>query len=198
MAQVLKPSVRRQILKSARAALLKSGYNGCTMRQIAQGTNITVGNLYRYFDSKAAIYKEIVNAVIDQIDAVLVGQSGGLISLKQQSSFGAMRPSRATLQSIENGIVELVPLLVKKYRQEIIILLQTTNQSKDNFGVVDLPTWVGGNLDYLYGTAGTGQYVAAAALYAIEQILTDERDDASAIDKTIFVIQLLAAKGDKQ
>ncbi len=196
MAQVLKEKVRRQILRSARDVLIKKGYTGCTMRQIAEGTNITVGNLYRYFDSKAAIYQEIANTVIDKIDAVVVAESGGSISIKSRQNNKKFIPSKETFKRIENGIVNLVPVLVKQYRKEIIILLHTSNEKNATPDVIDLTAWAGKNLDSLYNSSGIGQYIAAGALYTIEQILTQEKDVERATEQIIFVIRLLAAKGE--
>ncbi len=196
MAQVLKEEVRRQILDSARDILIKKGYAGCTMRQIAEGTNITVGNLYRYFDSKAAIYEQIASTVIDKIDAVIIAESSGTISLKSHNNSTVAKADKATFKRIENGIIDIVPLLVKKYKKEVIILLHTSNEKNVSRNVVDLAAWAGQNLDFIYGTSGIGQYLAAAALYAIEQILTTEKDVDQAVEKIIFIIKLLAMKGD--
>ena len=60
MAQVLKEEVRSRIIASAKKELLKKGYKDASMREIAKGADLTVGNLYRYFDSK----EELVNTII--------------------------------------------------------------------------------------------------------------------------------------
>ncbi len=197
MAQVLKENVRRQILRSAREVLIKKGYKGCTMREIADGTNITVGNLYRYFNSKTAIYDEIVNTIIDKVDAVMLSESGGVVSLKSNNQVLPEYP-QMTFKRIEEGIIKLVPILVKNYKKEAIILLHASNEKQVKSSRVDLVTWLGNNLNYIYGMPGIGRYVAASVLYAIEKILIEEKNEAIAIEQITFMIKLMMMKGTEK
>ncbi len=197
MAQVLKENIRRQILRSAREIFVKKGYKGCTMREIAEGTNITVGNLYRYFSSKAAIYDEIVNAVIEQIDSVMRTESDNVVSIKTRDQALPQEPE-VIFKKIEEGIIKIVPIIIKDYKKEAIILLHASNEQNTKFSKVDLVTWLGNNLNHIYDMTGIGRYVAASILYAIEKILIEEKDEALAIDQIIFMIKLMMMKGTKK
>ncbi len=190
MAQVLKENIRRQILRSARETFVRKGYKGCTMREIADGTNITVGNLYRYFSSKSAIYNEIVDGVIEQIDTVIRAESDNTVSLKSGEQDLPQKPE-VIFKKIEEGIIKLVPILIKDYKKEAIILLHASNEQNAKFGKVDLVTWLGNNLNYIYDMTGIGRYVAASILYSIEKILIEEKNEALAIDQVIFMIKLM-------
>lgn len=46
---------RRQILDAARICVLQAGFHGSSMQQIAQVADLSVGQIYRYFDNKEAI-----------------------------------------------------------------------------------------------------------------------------------------------
>lgn len=46
---------RRQILEAARACVLQAGFHGSSMQQIAQAADLSVGQIYRYFENKEAI-----------------------------------------------------------------------------------------------------------------------------------------------
>jgi AcrR family transcriptional regulator len=58
--QVLKEQVRSRILTAARQEFLKHGYAQASMRFVAERSDITVGNIYRYFSSKQSLFNEIV------------------------------------------------------------------------------------------------------------------------------------------
>ncbi len=63
MAQVQKQEVKDQIIQSAKIEFYRAGYDGANMRNIASGAGITVGNLYRYFENKDELYKEVIGKV---------------------------------------------------------------------------------------------------------------------------------------
>lgn len=53
---------RRQILDAACACVRRAGFHGASMAEIAKAANLSVGQIYRYFDNKEAI----VAAIADQ------------------------------------------------------------------------------------------------------------------------------------
>ena len=53
--QYQKEEVRERILEAALAEFERSGYYRASMRKIAVGSKVPIGNLYRYFASKEEI-----------------------------------------------------------------------------------------------------------------------------------------------
>jgi AcrR family transcriptional regulator len=53
---------RQRILTSAKALIHKQGYHQTTLAQIAENSEITIGNIYYYFKTK----KQIIKAIIDE------------------------------------------------------------------------------------------------------------------------------------
>ena len=51
---------RRQIMDAAQSCARKSGFHGASMAEIAQTAGLSVGQIYRYFESKEAIISAIV------------------------------------------------------------------------------------------------------------------------------------------
>ncbi|MBI1406739.1 MAG: TetR family transcriptional regulator [Caulobacter sp.] len=51
---------RRQIQDAAAICFRRSGFHGATMAEIARAANLSVGQIYRYFDNKEAIIEAIV------------------------------------------------------------------------------------------------------------------------------------------
>jgi AcrR family transcriptional regulator len=69
--------MRQRILDGAHRAMLSGGYRGTTMPAIATEAGVSVGLLYRYFDSKEELYLAMCDAVTQaQLDdlAVQLGQ----------------------------------------------------------------------------------------------------------------------------
>jgi AcrR family transcriptional regulator len=50
------------ILQSLRSTFAAKGFDGASMRDLAQAANMSVGNFYRYFPSKAAIIEALIDA----------------------------------------------------------------------------------------------------------------------------------------
>ena len=71
MAQILKDESRNAIIEAAKEEFLENGYKNASMRRIAKKSNMTVGNLYRYFKSKEDINEQIVSSTFKEIDNVL-------------------------------------------------------------------------------------------------------------------------------
>lgn len=58
-----RPSVeerRQQIQDAAAACFRRSGFHGASMQEIARAANLSVGQIYRYFENKEAIIEAIV------------------------------------------------------------------------------------------------------------------------------------------
>jgi len=71
MAQIKKPEVREAILNAAHDLFTSKGYNATTMTKIAKTANMTVANLYVYFDSKLFLFYEIYRPwLIEQLNTL--------------------------------------------------------------------------------------------------------------------------------
>lgn len=68
--------MRRRILDGAHRAMLTGGYRGTTMPAIATEAEVSVGLLYRYFESKEVLYLAMCEAVSQaQLDELAVRMS---------------------------------------------------------------------------------------------------------------------------
>ena len=67
--------MRQRILDGAYRAMLAGGYRGTTMPAIAAESDVSVGLLYRYFDSKEELYlamcEDVTQAQLDELAAHL-------------------------------------------------------------------------------------------------------------------------------
>lgn len=69
--QYLKDEVRDDILNAALEEFYLKGYKSSSMRNIAQNAGMTVGNLYRYFKNKDALFNELIEPVAQAIIALI-------------------------------------------------------------------------------------------------------------------------------
>ena len=54
-------SKRKQILHGAREVFLAQGFDGASMGEIAQGSGVSKGTLYVYFDSKDKLFEALTH-----------------------------------------------------------------------------------------------------------------------------------------
>lgn len=69
--QVLKDDIKKRILDQTSILIVEKGINNITMREIASNSGITVGNLYRYFDSKEKIIQATIQPVVIKLNLML-------------------------------------------------------------------------------------------------------------------------------
>ncbi|WP_032122386.1 TetR/AcrR family transcriptional regulator [Clostridium amazonitimonense] len=65
--QYLKEEVRKSIIKEALKEFKEKGYKRASIRNIAKNSNTSVGNLYKYFDSKETLYENIIGSVYNSL-----------------------------------------------------------------------------------------------------------------------------------
>lgn len=66
--QILKDQVRQSIKASAIKAFKEAGYQKASMRTIAESADMSVGNLYRYYKNKEALFGELVKPMIEAFE----------------------------------------------------------------------------------------------------------------------------------
>lgn len=121
MAQILKEDLRQAIIESAKQEFLEKGYKGASMRNIAKKSNMTVGNLYRYFKSKEDINLYIVAPTFKQIDAVLKSVSNNNMSM--ETRVFNLKPDINQLNNILDELVDRLVEIYEKNKIEFNILI---------------------------------------------------------------------------
>lgn len=65
--QYLKDEVRKNIIEQALKEFKRLGFKGASIRNIAKNSNTSVGNLYKYFESKEELYENIIGSVYNKL-----------------------------------------------------------------------------------------------------------------------------------
>lgn len=63
---------RKEIIEdAARELFIKQGFHATSMRDIARGAKVSLGNLYNYYPTKEAIFESIINQYLTVVDEKL-------------------------------------------------------------------------------------------------------------------------------
>ena len=68
---------RGAILKAARPVFVEKGYHQTHISDIIEAAGIARGTFYLYFDSKAAIFAELLDLSLDELRSSIVGVDQG-------------------------------------------------------------------------------------------------------------------------
>ncbi|MFV0551919.1 MAG: TetR/AcrR family transcriptional regulator [Anaerorhabdus sp.] len=107
MAQVLKDEVRNKILQAASVEIIQHGIDGLQMRKIAEGADVTVGNLYRYYADKESLIHAIIEPALNEINNLLQLISDQQLSLLQTSSEIDFNKIYENLEVCSKGLVDI-------------------------------------------------------------------------------------------
>lgn len=117
--QVLKDEIRNNILEAAKRLFYEKGYNNASLRDIANKSGITVGNVYRYFANKESVLEGVVYPVYSKImDYIELSES----YIKAGES--------KTFEDFRNEINDYILRITKEYRLEMLILFKGTQGTK--------------------------------------------------------------------
>ncbi|MEA1975877.1 MAG: TetR/AcrR family transcriptional regulator [Bacillota bacterium] len=176
MAQVLKEEVRNRIIDAATIDFFNSGFNNATVRNIAKLAKITPGNVYRYFESKDAIYEAVVLDGYNKLNSIIKKQ----IKIEIGS-----KPSIELLnKNIKNGINKQIESLVQEVvrvcygdRMALLILLRDNRKNASLDIKFGMQNWFEENFDIIYGRTGISKNLAYCFTEGIINIVLEEEED---------------------
>ncbi len=121
--QYQKEDVRKRIVDAAKTEFLRVGFYRASMLQISNRARVPIGNLYRYFASKASLFDAIVGTAKDRIIECVESGMGITIESEKDNDKNTtkIKFDKATERFLE---------LARDYHKEIIILLQKSNGSE--------------------------------------------------------------------
>lgn len=65
--QYLKDEIRNKIIEEALSEFKNKGYKGTSIRSIAKNSGTSVGNMYKYFESKENLYENLIGSVFHKL-----------------------------------------------------------------------------------------------------------------------------------
>lgn len=72
--QILKEEIRNNISRAALKEFREKGYEKASMRNIAKSADITVGNMYRYFENKDDLFYSVISPAFEKLMRFIIEQ----------------------------------------------------------------------------------------------------------------------------
>ena len=124
MPQILKDEVRNRIVEAAKREFMENTYERTSMRNIANRSSITVGNLYRYFASKEELNQYIVRPALEKLQELVLKISNNQVDILNMDNISLTSAQmRDMLDSLADGVVDIY----YRHRIEMNILMMRTN-----------------------------------------------------------------------
>ncbi len=119
---------RDQIVAASRLCFRKHGFHGAGMAEIARMSQLSVGQIYRYFVNKDAIIEEIVRRIVFKKIQIM---TGGAHNLKQMASNLAYRV--IGVQNIDHSQFDDCPELSPEQNEiDHALMLEVTAEATRN------------------------------------------------------------------
>ena len=128
-------------MKEAKAAFLLTGYQNTSMRQIAQKSDMTVGNLYRYFENKASLFGAIVDPFLAEIDQVLKETTENWVSLHTAPVGVFDMDEKSSWEAIMN-MTRFLIRIIRQHRDESILVLTKSSGYQYGNTLQDMVGWI--------------------------------------------------------
>jgi AcrR family transcriptional regulator len=182
--QYLKDEVRNSIIKEALKEFKQSGYMGASIRNIAKNSSTSVGNLYKYFESKEELYENIMGSVYhklmnyisqfnevelnDKASEIFYGLMEKIIEIFYESSTEIAvllnKSEGSKYENCKSSFVDFITKIVTEMME--YELLKQDKKLKDNFII----------------------YLLSYSLVESISIIVNERDDGEEVRKLILNI----------
>lgn len=114
--QYLKDEVRNSIVEEALKEFKELGYKGTSIRSIAKNSKTSVGNIYKYFNSKEDIYENLIGSVYHKLMDYI--KQFDQVELNEKA------------EAIFFGLMEKIMEIFNESSTEISILLNKSEGSK--------------------------------------------------------------------
>jgi AcrR family transcriptional regulator len=182
--QYLKEEVRDKIKKEALEEFKRVGYKGASIRRIAANSNTSVGNLYKYFDSKEALYEDIIGSVYNRLMNYI--NQFGEVELNEKACNIFYKLTEKLIKIFKESSVEIAVLLNKS---------QGSNYENCKEYFVDFVTRTVTEMT-IYELSKRGKtlkdnfiiYLLSNSLVESISIIVKEREDGEEVKKLIIAV----------
>lgn len=114
--QYQKDEVRNRMVKEALKEFKEKGYKGASIRSIAKKSNTSIGNIYKYFESKENLYENLIGSIYHRLIGYF--QHFDKVELNEKAQF------------VFYELVEEIMEIFNENSAEISILLNQSKGSK--------------------------------------------------------------------
>lgn len=109
--QYLKDTVRKKFEQEALKEFKQKGYRGAAIRSITKNTHTSVGNFYKYYDSKDDLYENLIGSVYHKLMDYI--RQFNKVELNEKTNNLFFELTEKIMEIFEANSVELMILLNK-------------------------------------------------------------------------------------
>lgn len=110
--QILKDSTRERLELSAIKLFKANGYEKVSMRKIALDADMTVGNIYRYYDNKNHLFESILQPALNEILALVSDEIADAIPDTSQQNYEFVSNVISVFLEIHKRYADVLNILV--------------------------------------------------------------------------------------
>lgn len=127
-----KEDVKLKIRVNARKLFFETGYKDVSMRDVAEKSEMTVGNIYRYYENKEILFDEIVKSCYDKVIKLI--KVSDLVQKFVQNKVVISQKGIYKNSKFKKFLLETIIKIISDNSAELYILLNNSQTSKyDNF-----------------------------------------------------------------
>lgn len=126
MVQILKEAVRDRIALAAEVQFARAGFRKTTMEGVAREAGVSIGNIYKYFPNKKALFQAVVS------DAFVAEFSR--LTRKRIEGFARTQGVEPGCPPTEGEAGELLRFWIRNRRKAIILLARSEGTEHERFG----------------------------------------------------------------
>jgi AcrR family transcriptional regulator len=160
MVQTRKPETHARVLAAAEQAFAEAGYEGATVGGIAERAGVSTGNVYRYFESKDALFYEVLP---DSFPATFLR-----LVRKRVRALARSADLTALDASARNEAEELLRFWIEHRRRVVILLDRSKGSRYEDFAAQFVKALMRPTLAKLQ--ADRGAPLTASTRFVLEQI----------------------------
>jgi AcrR family transcriptional regulator len=150
------PSTRARIVASAERLFAEQGFSDVTMPMIARASGITAGAIYKHFDSKAALFFEVIRGAVESTVVSADRRPGGMTLPNVVAGFTTQGRKRFRQLAIEIHSAAL------KYPQVSLLLRHSVERQ-----IADISGLIAGQGAETLDPAGRPELLASAVMVFI-------------------------------
>ncbi len=126
--QIKKDDIKEKIRESAKEIFFNVPYKDASMRDVASKSDMTVGNIYRYYENKELLFDDILKDTYDGVVKLIKVTDFARAFIKKRST-----TNQKTLyknSKFKTYLLEAIIKIVAKHCVELYILLNNSDGSK--------------------------------------------------------------------
>ena len=126
--RIRKNDVKLKIRESAKALFFENSYGEVSMRDVADKSDMTVGNIYRYYENKEVLFDDIVKDCYDKVYKLI--KVSDLVQVFTKSKVGVKEKGVYKNTKFKKFLLENIIKLIVDNSAELYILINNSESSK--------------------------------------------------------------------